>query len=356
VKIALIKTGALGDVVRTTSLVPALRRRFAGVEIVWITSIAAQPLASGHDRVRAVPIDDPPDAAWRHTRYDWVISLDDDLESCRVASALDCARLSGAYVDAHGNRAYTADLDAWFGMGLLRPLSLGGLAVSNQLKRVNDQTYGDLLFAGLGLEPPVDPPAVVLTTAARATAARWLDGHCLAGQAPIALNTGGGERWRYKSWGVDAAAALGRRLAATGWTVLVLGGRAEADRNAAICDRAAHPRVIAGPTDLDVLAFAALIAECAALVSSDSLAMHLAIAMSVPVTALFGPTSDAEIDLFGLGEKIVAPVPCVRCYLRTCDQTPNCMQAITPEIVFSRLPVTLGRAASASPLSATARK
>jgi heptosyltransferase-2 len=215
----------------------------------------------------------------------------------------------------------------------------GGLAAANGLKRANRRTYGELLFAGLGLEPPIDRPAVVVTAAARRTAARWLDEHRLDRGTLIGLNAGGGDRWRYKSWNVDAATSFARRVAAAGWTVVVLGGPAEVNRNAAICQRAAHPRIVAGPVDLDVLAFAALIGECAAVVSSDSLAMHLAVAMSVPVTALFGPTSDAEIDLFGLGEKVVAPVPCVRCYLPTCDLTPNCMQAITAEMVFSRLPL-----------------
>jgi heptosyltransferase-2 len=355
VNVALIKTGALGDVVRTTSLVPALQRRFAA-DITWITSVAARPLTGGRDRVQTVGIDDPPDAAWRRGRYDWIINLDDDLESCRLASALDGARRSGAYLDGNGQRSYTCDLEGWFGMGLLRPLTLGGLSAANQLKRANRRTYGELLFAGLGLEPPIDPPTVPVTAAARATAARWLDQHGLDRGTLIGLNAGGGDRWRYKSWNVDAAGSFAHRVAAAGWKVVALGGPAEADRNAAICARAAHPGVVAGPADLDILAFAALIAECAAIVSSDSLAMHLAVAMSVPVTALFGPTSDAEIDLFGRGEMVVAPVPCVRCYLPTCELTPNCMQAITPEMVLSRLPIMTALTAPAARSSATARR
>jgi ADP-heptose:LPS heptosyltransferase len=68
VKIALIKTGALGDVVRTTSLVPALRRRFPDVEITWIISKAAFALVAGHAAVRAVAIDEPMTASSRTGR------------------------------------------------------------------------------------------------------------------------------------------------------------------------------------------------------------------------------------------------------------------------------------------------
>lgn len=339
--IALIKTGALGDVVRTTSLVPALRRQFAPVAITWITSAAAHPLVTGIDAVTPVVIDDPPGAPWRRMRYDWIISLDDDHMSCETATALDGARRSGAFIDVEGGRVYTSDVAAWFGMGILRPLALGGLTAANALKRANTRTYGDLLYEGLGLRAPVAPPVVVVPEEARRAAAAWIAARLPADarrrRMMVGLNTGAAGRWQFKSWGIDASAALARRLAGAGSTVVVLGGAAEAGRNAAICARAAHPRVVAAPTDLALLEFAALIAACDVLVCSDSLAMHLAVAAGVPVTALFGPTSDAEIDLFGRGEKIVAPVPCTRCYLPTCDVTPNCMQAITPEMVQSRI-------------------
>jgi hypothetical protein len=67
-----------------------------------------------------------------------------------------------------------------------------------------------------------------------------------------------------------------------------------------------------------------------------SLALHLAIAAAVRVTALFGPTSDAEIDLFGRSDAIVAPLPCVRCYLSTCDVAPNGMESIPIDMAASR--------------------
>ena len=316
---------------------PALQRRFDDADITWITSRAALPLVAGRPRVDAVAIDGPPDAPWRSRRYDWIIALDDDVEPCAVAAQLEADRRSGAYLDAGGRRVYSDDLAAWFGMGILRPESLGGLAAANQLKRENSRTYGELLYEGLGLPTPVDRPSVVIPRAAYRTAAAWLATSVPHGVGqPVGLNTGAAGRWRFKSWGIDATSALARRLAAAGNIVLLLGGRAEAERNAEICARAGDPRVIAGP-DFDLLSFAALIESCAALVCSDSLAMHLAVAAGVPVVAVFGPTSDAEIDLFGRGDKVAAPVPCRRCYLSTCDVTPNCMQTITPEMVFSRI-------------------
>lgn len=62
--------------------------------------------------------------------------------------------------------------------------------------------------------------------------------------------------------------------------------------------------------------------------TGDTLALHVAVALRVPVVALFGPTCAQEIDLFGRGAKIVSALPCGPCYLRHCTKAPNCMDHI----------------------------
>ena len=54
-------------------------------------------------------------------RFAWVISLDDELPLCRVASAVVKDRFSGAFLESlqGGRRTYTDDVEPWFGMGLL---------------------------------------------------------------------------------------------------------------------------------------------------------------------------------------------------------------------------------------------
>lgn len=42
--ILVIKTGALGDVLRTTSILPGLQQRFPALELTWLTAPAAVPL------------------------------------------------------------------------------------------------------------------------------------------------------------------------------------------------------------------------------------------------------------------------------------------------------------------------
>jgi heptosyltransferase-2 len=48
---------------------------------------------------------------------------------------------------------------------------------------------------------------------------------------------------------------------------------------------------------------------------------------------LFGPTSAAEIELYGLGEKVVPKMDCLTCYKSRCDFVPNCMDLISTNMV-----------------------
>ena len=82
--------------------------------------------------------------------------------------------------------------------------------------------------------------------------------------------------------------------------------------------------------------FAAWIDQCSVVVASDSLAVHVTAARKKPAVVLFGPTSSAEIELYGRGTKITPPgLDCLCCYLPKCDKVPHCQALIAPEVVLA---------------------
>jgi heptosyltransferase-2 len=90
--------------------------------------------------------------------------------------------------------------------------------------------------------------------------------------------------------------------------------------------------------------FAAVVNQCSVVVSSDSLAMHFAIATGRRLVVFFGPTSAAEIELYGLGTKVYPKMDCLVCYKKKCDIKPSCMDLLGIDQLFGAVKKELGNA------------
>jgi heptosyltransferase-2 len=73
------------------------------------------------------------------------------------------------------------------------------------------------------------------------------------------------------------------------------------------------------------------------LLTSDSLGMHIGVALEKPTIVLVGPTSPWELDVFGKGEILYSDIDCLVCYLARCDKTVTCMNTLSPEFVLSNV-------------------
>src|SRR6185369_12410524 len=109
-----------------TSILPGLKERYPDGRITWVTAPGAVDLVRTHPQVDVVETLDPSSesdaealaARLAGTRWTRLISLDDEVALCRLASRVRADRLSGAYLSG-GVRAYTPDVAPWFDMGLL---------------------------------------------------------------------------------------------------------------------------------------------------------------------------------------------------------------------------------------------
>src|SRR5260221_263526 len=77
-----------------------------------------------------------------------------------------------------------------------------------------------------------------------------------------------------------------------------------------------------------------IVARCAAFVSNDSGAMHVAAALGVPLTAMFGPTDERVTAPAGKADVIVRDVFCRPCMLRECPIDHRCMKRIEVSAVL----------------------
>ena len=142
----IIKLGATGDVVRTSTL---LNRLCPGV--TWVTAAKNLSYVDGLNGVRALTWEGREAAL--DTRYDLIINLEDTEDTAAFGGTAhrgdDSTRVFGAQMGADGRLGYSDDARGWFDLSLI---SRFGRERADQLKLENRRTYQDLVFDGLGLE------------------------------------------------------------------------------------------------------------------------------------------------------------------------------------------------------------
>jgi len=104
--------------------------------------------------------------------------------------------------------------------------------------------------------------------------------------------------------------------------LILLGGPEEEDRNKEILEITNGKVIDAGCTNT-LMEFASLINLCKILITSDSLAMHIGIALKKKVICFFYSTSSSEIELYNRGVKIIGKGEDYCSYKSKCDFPPE---------------------------------
>ncbi len=324
-RLLIVKLAAMGDVLRTTSLLPAIHRRWPRAHVTWVTNPESVPLLKGNpdiDRIAAFQAGAVPLEILSET-YDVVINPDAAPESCALAQLARSGQRVGFAFDERGTPVPIGPgAESWMRMGL-----------SDELKRTNQHTYQDLMADVLDVDYHREPPVMAISEDDREKGRQLAALHAPAeNRLLVGLNTGAGGRWRYKRWTEAGYTQLIHRLGEDGHRVLLLGGPAEAERNARLVTASGGVAIDTGG-DNPVRSFAGLVEACDVIVTGDTLAMHVAIARHVPTVVLFGPTSLHEIDVFERGERIAPELDCLVCYKTDCDVVKTCMDSITVDQV-----------------------
>jgi len=258
--VLIVKLGAAGDVVRTTTVL----RRLSG-HITWLTEAKNTVLLEGVKEGLKCVCWEQRDQT-KGTPYDLVINLEDTHDVGSFLELLQYKQLFGAYVDSGNCLRYTDDSQPWFDLGIL---SRYGTEKADQLKYENRRTYQELIFEGLGWR--FEGQRYYLPKPKKTG---------LKGDVAIAPQAG--PIWPMKNWAYYDD--LERTLKRNGLIVNVLPKRSSLVEHLG-----------------DVLNH-----RC--LVSGDTLPMHLALGSEVRCVSLFTCTSPWEIHDYGVQRKIVSPL------------------------------------------------
>jgi lipopolysaccharide heptosyltransferase I len=341
-RILIVRTSALGDVVHALPVLTALRRHLPAARIAWVVEEAMAPVLAGHpdlDEMLVVRLRHwgrrPLAARTARELGAFLAALDRfapevalDLMGNHKAGAIAAFTLCDRRIGAARRHRREPSSALWLSEGV-EPR--GTHAVDRALS----------LLDALGLPPePADFGGGKLfrDAAPGNDEARRL----LAGGQPFALlhpGAGWGNKRYPAEWWGEAAARL---RAATGLLTRVAAARGE-ERLAAAVEAAGGGAARAVPAP-DLPTLAALLRGARLVLGGDSGPVHLAHALGAPVLMLLGPTDPARTGPYGAPERALwKRLPCSFCHRRFAE-TKACLLEIPPRRVAERAAELLGEA------------
>jgi len=150
-----------------------------------------------------------------------------------------------------------------------------------------------------------------------------------------------GTTWQTKLWPDHYWIALANLLIQSGYQIFVPWGSAIEEQRAHKIAELGSNVVVLPKTSLSDLA--KTLASAEAVVSVDTGLGHLTAALGVPNISLYGPTNPDRVGTVGKQQiQLVSDFSCLKCDKQQCihkeaDQFSACMKAITPEKVFEAL-------------------
>ena len=321
-KILIVNLDAMGNVLVTTSLLPALKEKYPSSSIFWITLKNAAPLLENNPFLDRVYAWEP--ESWlvlQQMDFDLVLNADKSQRSCAFINSLRSRQKLGFGLSKNGQ---IVPLNKEANYNYL-------LGLDDELKfRVNQKTVQQIQSEQFRLKYKRREYILELSKEETEFCDGYKRQHGLdCGDMTVGFNTGCSELYPNKKMTVDQHVDLvGRLSKVSGLRLVLVGGPEDTQRNAEIA-RSVGGKVHNTPTTEGVRRGLCYINICDVIISGDSFGMHAAIGLKKYVIVWFGVSCPAEIDLHDRGVNLIPEgLECSPCWKRTCPYNLECIEMI----------------------------
>ena len=313
-KILIIKLGAIGDVIRTTPLLEAIKSTYPKAKIFWLTHT---PTVVPDSVDEVLKFNQEGITYLESVNFDIIYNLDKDKEACSLTNKLNSKTKKG-YVLKDGV-PFPADKAAEqkFFTGLF-----------DDVNQTNTKNYLEEIFEICGYK--FSGQKYILSSFEEFSDSWNLD----KSKKIIGLNTGCGGRWTSRLWADESWTNLATALIKRNYEVVFLGGSQEDDKNKMFSDKTGGKYL--GHFQLEK--FINLVNQCDLVVTGVTMAMHITLGLDKKIVLLNNIFNPHEFELFGLGE-IVQPERECKCFFRGTCINPDykCMDHLKTETVLKTI-------------------
>jgi len=328
-RILLIKLDALGDVVRSTTLVEGIKSKYPDSQLSWITMNNAKFFVSNNPFVDNTLIyNEETIRILQQQKFDIIINLDKDPKATSMIMSFNSNDKRGYGLSEEGcviplnekaKYHYDICLDNYGG------------------KTKNQKSYQELIYDISEIDYNDEKPYIFLDNQKYQSFKDkfFKDNNLNDGDKIVILNTGCGPVYPNKKWTYDGYKNLIEKLVRNNTKIILSGAETELDRNSKLCGEFIN--LIDTTDKYSIEEFCYLINLSNVVVTGDTVALHIAISLNKNVVSFFGPTPHQEVNLFGLGEKLVREeLDCLNCYNQfPCPYDGKCMSLIGSEEVYN---------------------
>ena len=294
-EILIIKLGAKGDVVRTLSVLPAIKEKFPNSKITWVTKNSSSKILENHPLIDSIKT--PPFSTEK--KFDILYNFDIEKEATDVAKQVSAEKKLGFSEEFGYPISFNQGAEYYL-----------NTLFDDDLKRENKKTYQEMMFSLAELEFKKQKPRIYLTENEKSYAQKFLQDNNLNPEDIVGIHMGSGKRWPSKAWAPNKIKNLIIELNKIGKNVLLFGGPDEIDTHKKLVGELKSEGIRMyknNPNNTD-REFFSLISLPSTIVCSDSFALHIALSFEKPTICLFFVTSPDEIEGYGILKKVVSPM------------------------------------------------
>lgn len=294
-KIAVIKLGALGDVIRTLPLAKAIKNKFPNSELTWITKPESYDLIKTDkniDKIFKTPY-------YSTEKFDVLYNFDIDAEATKLASELLAKEKKGFYSEAGYVSAFNTGAEYYL-----------NTLYDDELKKSNKKTYQEMMFKAAELDYKKEDYQIALTREEIEFGNDFIKRNNLSGKKIIGIHMGASSRWPSKAWSEQRVKEFIIKAKEKGYEIILFGGPNELQKQTKLVGelKSGGIAVVHNDPKNSLREFASILNICAGVVCSDSLALHVAVGLGKKTAGLFFCTSPNEVESYDLLEKIVSPM------------------------------------------------